>query len=334
MSDFRLRASLGSLSAAALLVFAPQAQAATTLKVGSGLTRNHDQIVVYFDHFHNPMNKANGPVKLNYLGGPEITPTAQLGPAVKRGILDLLVSPSSYYAGYVTEGRYIAISNKGHKELRANGIYDDLQKAWAKGINARIIAWPYWGGTEFHLYVIDKPALSKATGISLKGVKMRSVSLYTPFLKALGATPVTIAPPEVYTGLQRGVVAGVPWPEGAITKYGWQKIVKYKVEPGFWRSSTLVIMNLDKYNSLTKAERDYIDAAGVKLEDESGPAQRKIIDVDNAKVFKEGVQRVKLEGDYAKAYIKTIFGATWAAAKDDKKLTVPYATLRAKLYKE
>ena len=91
MSYFKLFASLGGGFAAALMVTAPMAQAATTLKVGTGLIKNHDQIVVYFDHFHNPINKAKGSIALRYLGGPEITPRKQLGPAVKRGILDILV---------------------------------------------------------------------------------------------------------------------------------------------------------------------------------------------------------------------------------------------------
>jgi len=149
----------------------------------------------------------------------------------------------------------------------------------------------------------------------------------------MGATPVEISPSEVFTGLQRGVVSGLAWPEGAVTKYGWQKYIKYIVYPGFWRSSTMVVMNLDKYKSLTKVERDYIEKMSLRLEDESGPAQRKVIDIDNAKVFAEGVKKVVLDGAYKKAYIKTIFGATWEDAKK-RKMTIPYKTLRAKLYAE
>lgn len=321
-------------AAAALLAALPAARAETVYKVGTGLARNHDQIVVYFNLFEDPINAdKSAPFKLRYLGGTEITPRKQLGNAVKRGLLDILVSPSSYYAGQVPEARYMAISNRSHRELRANGTYDLLQKAWAKGINARILAWPYWHGTQFHLYLVQKPVLSKKTGITLEGVKMRTVSLYTPFLRAMGATPVEISPSEVYTGLQRGVVMGVPWPEGAITKYGWQQYIRYKVEPGFWRSSTMVVMNLDKYKAMTKKQRDYIEKWSLKLEDESGAAQRKIIDIDNAKVFAAGVKRVKLKGAYKKAYLKTIFGATWEDAKK-RKTTIPYKVLRAHLYAE
>jgi TRAP-type C4-dicarboxylate transport system substrate-binding protein len=335
MQRFYSIALLGSIAASAMLVVAPAAQAAKEFKVVTGLARNHDQIEIFFDHFLKPINadKAS-PFKLKYLGSTEITPRKQLGPAIKRGLFDVLMSPSSYYAGYVAEGRYAAIANQGHKALRANGAYDALQEAWAKGINARIIAWPYWKGTTFHIYLTNKPKLSKKTGITLVGQKMRAVSLYIPLLKAMGATPVVISPSEVFTALQRGVVTGLAWPEGAITKYGWQKYIKAKISTGFWRSSTMMVMNLDKYKALTKKERVYLEAAALKLEDESGAAQRKIIDIDNKKVFAEGVKLVNLDAAHEKAYLNTIFGATWDAAKTDKKLVVPYAKLRKLLYKE
>jgi TRAP-type C4-dicarboxylate transport system substrate-binding protein len=322
-------ATLSSIAAAAILVAAPAAQAAKEFKVVTGLARNHDQIEIFFDHFLKPINadKAS-PFKLKYLGGTEITPRKQLGPAVKRGLFDILHSPSSYYAGRVAEARYAAIANQGHRELRANGAYDALQEAWAKGINARIIAWPYWKGTTFHVYLTNAPKLSKKTGITLKGQKMRAVSLYKPFLSAMGATPIVISPSEVFTALQRGVVTGLAWPEGAITKYGWQKYIKHKISAGFWRSSTMTVMNLDK------KERAYLEAAALKLEDESGAAQRKIIDIDNKKVFAQGVKLFKLDAAHEKAYLNTVFGATWDAAQKDKKLVVPYAKLRKLLYKE
>ncbi len=335
MPRIRTGALLGSVAAAALLAGVPAAQAANEYKVVSGLARNHDQIEVYFDHFHKIIDAdKSAPFKLKYLGGTEVTPRKQLGSAVKRGLIDLLISPSSYYAGNVTEGRYIAISNRDHKTLRANGTYDALQAAWAKGINARLLAWPYANGTTFHVYLVDKPKLDPNTGITLKGIKMRGVSLYLPFLKAMNAVPIVISPREVYTALERGVVAGLAWPEGAITKYGWQKFIKYKVDHGFWRSSTLLVMNLDKYKAMSKKERDYIEAASRKLEDASGPAQRAIIKVDNEKLFKEGLERLELPPANKKAFIKTVFGATWDAAKTDKKLTVPYAKLRKLLYEE
>lgn len=306
---------------------------AVSLKVSTCLASNHDQVVTYFSLFHNPLHEADNGIKLRYLGGPEVTPRKKQAPALKRGLVDIIFCPSSYYAGMVPEARLTAISNRGHRELRKNGAYDEMQKAWSKGANMRILAWPFWGGTTFHVYLIDKPKFSKKTGLDLTGRKIRAAALYLPFLKAMGATPVVISPGDVYTSLQRGVVSGLAWPEGAITKYGWQEYIKYKIEPGFWRSSSMVTMNLDKYNALTKSQRTAIDDASLKFEDESGAAQQKIIAIDNKKVYAAGVKRVKLEPAIAKAYLETVNGATWDDSKK-RKLTVPYATMRRLLYSE
>ena len=43
----------------------------------------------------------------------------------------------------------------------------------------------------------EKSKLSKVTGIDLKGLKFRTTPLYTPFLKAMGATTKNISPAEI-----------------------------------------------------------------------------------------------------------------------------------------
>jgi len=332
MKTTKLLASSAALAATAFIYAAPAVDA-KTLSVVSGLPRNHDQIETYFRDFHQPVNAAKGAISLQYKGGPEVTPRKQQGSFIKRGLIDLLISPSSYYAGQVPESRVTAIANRSPWEIRENGGIAEMSKGWIKGIGARIIAWPFWGGSNFHVYLTKKPELSKETGLSLVGQKMRATALYIPFLKAMGATPVVISPGDVYTALQRGVVTGLAWPEGAVTKYGWQEYIKYRVGPGFWRSSTMLVMNEKKWQGLSKSEKDFVMKHALAFEKESGKTLRKIANADNAKIFAAGVQKMELEGDYAKAWLSTINGSTWDDAKK-RKMTVPYDTIRKILYKE
>lgn len=152
----------------------------------------------------------------------------------------------------------------------------------------------------------------------------------------MGAVPVDMGAGDLYTALQRGVVAGFAWPEGGIAQRGWQEHVKYRYEPSFWRSSTAVVMNLDKWKSLSRKDKDVIEAAGIEYERTSGPLLRKLADIDNEKVIKAGVQPVVLKGEYATAYLSTIKNAVWdfvGKAIGDK-LSTPFPTLKAALYKE
>ena len=324
-----------------LTLFAMSANAAT-LRVTTCLSKMDDQVKTYFSDFFDPVQKAKNGIKLRYLGGPEVTHRKKQAPALMRGLVDMIFCPSSYYAGMVPEARLLLMANQGNPMLRKNGGYDLLQKAWAKGVNARIIGWPHWGpgqektGIGFHVYVQRKIKLSKKTGLDFEGRKMRSTAAYNPFMIKMNAVPIVISPGDVYTALERGVVEGFAWPEGGIAKRGWPKFVKYRYGPSFWRSTNMVIMNLDKWKSLSKSKQAALTAAGIQYEKTSAGTIRGRADVDNAKFMGKEVQPIELKGEYAKAYLSTINKSVAAYVKEKvgKKLTIPFDTLWNKLYKD
>lgn len=312
MARIKTFMALAGISAAAFI--ATSAQAAT-LRVTTSLTKTHDQSIAYFKLFHEPVNKADNGITLDYKGGPEVIPNRKQGAALKRGAIDFVFGPSGYYAGLVPCARVVPLSTTPQAKIRTNGAWDVLQECWKKGLNSRIIAHPFEKSSNFHIYLIDKPRISEKTGLDLKGFTMRSTALYHPFMKAMGARPTNISPGDVYTSLQRGLVKGLAWPEGGLFRYGWTEYINYRIGPGFWRSSSMAAINLDVYNAMTKKERDVLDAAGVAFEISSVKYMRKLADIDNAKVFKAGVKAIDLTGKAGEAFTRTVYGATWAAAK-------------------
>ena len=109
--------------------------------------------------------------------------------------------------------------------------------------------------TPFHLYLtkkIDKPDLT--------GLKIRITPVYRDFFQALGATVVQTAPGEVYTALERGVVDGYGWPIDGIFDFNWQEKTKFRVDPGFYSAEVSLVMNLDKWKSLSQAQQGPADA--------------------------------------------------------------------------
>ena len=72
------------------------ANAATELKVTTALGSQHDQSTAFFETFMKKMKEDESLVKLKYLGGPEVTPNRKQGPAMKRGLIDIIMSPSTY----------------------------------------------------------------------------------------------------------------------------------------------------------------------------------------------------------------------------------------------
>jgi TRAP-type C4-dicarboxylate transport system substrate-binding protein len=325
-------AATGVAVATAVAIALP-VQAAEELKVSTALGTKHDQSQAFFKTFMVEMKKDESEVKMNYIGGPEVTPNRKQGAAMKRGLIDIIMSPNTYYANIVPEARLTGISNISPQEWRKNGGYDIMAKVWADKLNAIILGWGNWyGPDQFYIWLKDKPKLSKTTGIDLRGIKVRTTGLYTPFFKKMGAVPKNISPAEVYTALERGVVDGLAWPEGGVAFRGWQRFIKYRVGPGFFRSTTMATINKDKFNKLSKKAQNQLLAAGMVYENTSGPILEKLAKIDNAKVFKSGVADYQLPADYAKIYISTILGANWADAAK-RKYSVDFNKLKALMFK-
>jgi TRAP-type C4-dicarboxylate transport system substrate-binding protein len=306
------------------------AMAATELTMATCLPRNHDQVEAFFETFVDEMKTDESVIRINFKGGPEITPRKRQGAALKRGLLDIILCPT-YYVGIVPEARALTPSTASPTRLRDNGGYKMLQTAWAKGMNARILGWGNHGGAQFHFYLGFKPKLHKKTGLDLKGIPIRATAIYQPFLVKMKATPINMGMTDLYTALGRGVVKGFVWPEGGIAKFGWQKFIKYRVEVPFFRSSTMVMINHDKYKALSQEGKEQVDAAGIFYELNSGAILRKKADADNKKVFAAGVKKLTLSPQYAKALFNTIYDASWENLQRFK-FVVNKAELKQKLF--
>ena len=72
---------------------------------------------------------------------------------------------------------------------------------------------------------------------------------------------MNIAAPEVYTALERGVVQGYGWPLWGINDFGWEKLTKIRIDPGFYNVVVNILMNKPEYDSHRPAQRKVIDDA-------------------------------------------------------------------------
>lgn len=330
----KLKSALIMGMTSAAIAWSAPAVAASTIKVSTCQIRTHDHVIVFLNEFLKKAQANKIGLKLRYIGGPEITPFRKQGGLLKRGLIDLIFCPSPYYGADLPEARLLGAHNATLDEIRKNGAYDLMKEAWAKGLNAHILAMPAFKVSTFHIYTKFEPKLSKKTGIELTGKKMRSTGLYKPLLNALNAIPVGISPGDVYAGLERGVVDGIAWPKGSITKYGWEKFLKYKISPNFYGATFMVIINMKKWKSLTQAERDFLTKLSAEYETRSNEIVGKNLVADEKKQAAAGIKTVELKGEYAKAYLKAIYDSKWAVNDKYKTYTVDYKKLKSLLYKQ
>ncbi|HEX7007638.1 MAG TPA: TRAP transporter substrate-binding protein DctP [Alphaproteobacteria bacterium] len=273
--------------------------------------------------------QAKGVLQINFIGGPEVTPSNQQGQALKNGLIDMIFCPPGLYLNLMPEGEAISGSNKTPLELRKDGAYDLLDKIMRKRLNATLIA-HVAGGNKFYIWLKDEPKRLPDGSIDFSGIKLRTSPLWKEFFTAIGATTIIIPNTEVYTALERGTVDGTGWPVIGLRDYKWDKFVRYRVEPGFMQPDILISVNLPKFNSLSKQAQDMLTTAGVKYEAASYAEFQAIEKADKEAMQKEGMKVVELTGAARDKYLQHAYAAPWARMKERN---IPeYDELRAKFF--
>ena len=128
----------------------------------------------------------------------------------------------------------------------------------------------------------------------LSGLKLRIAPIYRDFFQKLNASVVQIAPGEVYTALERGVVDGYGWPLIGIFDLGWHEKTKYRVEPGFYAIELGVVFNANTWRKLTPAQREFLEKQGAWLESLNAEMASKDAPAEIKKQQDAGIQVIKL----------------------------------------
>jgi TRAP-type C4-dicarboxylate transport system substrate-binding protein len=322
-----------ALAASALAVgLVPMSSASAeevTLKAISFVPKqlNYAQsFVKWIDDFNK---QAKGVVQINFVGGPEVTPSNQQGQALKNGLIDMIFCPPGLFLNLMPEGEVISGSNKTPLQLRTDGAYDLLDSIMRKKLNATLLA-HVAGGNQFYIWLKNEPKRLADGSIDFKGVKVRTSPLWKDFFTALDMTVIVIPNTEVYTALERGTVDGTGWPVIGLRDYKWDKFVRYRVEPGFMQPDIVVAVNLPKFNSLSKPAQDMLKKAGVKYEADSFTEFQAIEKADKETMQKEGMKTVDLTGAARQKFLDLAYAAPWARMKERN---IPeYDQLRAKFF--
>jgi TRAP-type C4-dicarboxylate transport system substrate-binding protein len=220
-----------------------------------------------FKRFVDKVNaEGKGLVQMRLLG-PESIPQSEQGNALRTGVVDVAALNPGVYKTQVPEADVIySTRHYSLAEMRKNGAFDVLNTLHTEKLNSRILT-VYCDDVPMQIYMV-KP-VSK---LDLRGFKVRTGSTFVAFLQALNASPVIIPPGEVYTALERGVVDGFTWPIWGLFDQGWDKYIKYRLDPGFQNSSIYVLFNNAKWNSLRPDQRSFLERMTVWLETEDYPA--------------------------------------------------------------
>jgi TRAP-type C4-dicarboxylate transport system substrate-binding protein len=220
-----------------------------------------------FKRFVDRVNETGkGVLQIRIVGGPEAVPADGQAQAVRNGVLDIAAIPPAYYKSQLVEGDAQILSDMTVAEQRKSGAYAALSALAAERMNALYLT-TYGMGVPFHLYVTKDMPIAKPGDLS--GLRFRGQPNYNAIFKHYGVAGVNIAAPEVYTALERGTVQGYGWPLWGINDFGWEKLTKTRIDPGFYNVVNNVLINKGRYAALTAEQRKVIDDAVVWFEADS-----------------------------------------------------------------
>lgn len=263
----------------------------------------------YSERFEDLVKRVNergkGVLQIRYLGGaPKVMPPFDVGKNLKDGVVDITGCTAGFYQNIVPEIDAIKMAELPVAELRKNGAIEYINKIHNDKMNAQYLGLLNAYG-QFHLY-LNKPI----TKPDLTGLKIRVSPLYRAMVEKMGGTAVTSPPADIYTMLERGTVDGYGWPAQGIFDFSWQKVTKYRVDPGFYRTEMEYLVNLDVWKKMEPAQRSLLQTIMLELEKEDSK-ELAVNDEQRKKQEEAGMKPIRFSPADEKKYLEIGREAAW-----------------------
>lgn len=250
--------------------------------------------------------RLKGKLSVSYVGGPEVAAPNQQFQALKNGVVDVLLGAAAYYRTEVPMAWAVQFVEKTPPELRKSGYYDLMRKIHLDQGGVIYLANTAAGGGAFRIYMakkVDKP--------DFKGLKIRVSPVYTPLVSALGGAPISMAPGEIFTGLERKVVDGFGWTYTGIDTLGLHEVSKYVIDHPFYSLDTVVLMNKGVYDKLSPELQRGLTEVAEELERRHSAYMAASLRKEDEKLKKLGIEFIKFSPADAEKYVRTAYDAGW-----------------------
>lgn len=275
--------------------------------------------LIYTKSFLEFVDKVNargaGVVQIEVRGGPEAIGMFQQPDAVRDGIVDMVYTPGSFYGGALPEKDALVASNLTAIETRANGGIELIDQIHQEKMGVKYLGW-FDSGVTYNLWTVNEPQFDDAGNLSVDGIKLRGNAVYNAFFSDyLKAQVIDLPTTDVYAALERGVVDATGWTQIGLIDLKWNEFLNYRIEPSFFSTDLGVIVNLEKWNSLSEESRTILQEEAIAHEKASVEALQAKRDEDFAALEAGGMKVVSLEGDARAAYLAAATSTTWNRMK-------------------
>lgn len=211
------------------------------------VSKNVDKLVEMIN------TNTNGRVKITKFPVGSICPGGEVLTAVATGTLDMAVSIGGYNAGAIPaaaieDGLPLQWTNlRQMTEILWDYGLEDLMRPEYEKQGIYLLGLYESGGTGAQIFT--RKAVTSLD--DLKGKKIRSWGKYLTLLEKIGASPVSMPLPEVYTALQTGALDGILVVTAVMQPNKFYEVVPFGLLPQFtWGATHSCFINPKKWNEL------------------------------------------------------------------------------------
>jgi len=307
---------------ALLLCAGPAMGNSVELKLAHFMPAMHVQHVKAFEPFAKKVSDlSNGDVTI------KIYPSGQLGnpktmvDSIRMGITDIGFVLPSYVPGRFQRSSVFELPFVFNSATHvAKGFYDLYDEYLAEDYKDFKVLWVLSAPLS-QMHSTDKPLLSPD---DFKGRKIRGGNaLESKAIKLLGGNPVGMPISELSISLQKGVVDGCFTPYAALKSHKLIDVSKHITEFNFSGALMCVLMNKDKWNSLSPEAKKVIDQVATK---EFGLMASGVFDQEDeenkAEANEKGTKSYKLS-DANRTEIQSRFNVFYSEWVEKNKTTIP-----------
>lgn len=230
----------------------------------------------------------NGDVKIRP-SGPEVVPAGKQLQPVAGGVFDIIYTHGLYHTGETGIGAAIDAVNGDIEARRESGIWDWVDQHYQETQGLKVLSIPT-ATTGFRFFLKEPMDANN----KLNGMKIRALPSYNTIVGSLGATAVVIPFGELYSSAEKGVIDGLVWPSVGAVGFKFHEVTPYLAEPAFGSVSYLILMNLDKWNSLDTDTQAALLEAGHKLEQNTVGIFKNLLEEENAAMMAAGAQKTSI----------------------------------------
>jgi len=239
-----------------------QAQEVVKLRYSNLFPPGHPNAILSKQWAEEVEKRTNGKVKITYFPGNTLTPPTQTYDSVVKGIADIGQSLAAYSAGrflltevlaqpigYTSGYQASMTCNEYYKKLKPKE-FDDTKVMYIHGHGPGLVQ------TRKDITTLDE----------IKGLRIKANTENAPIVTALGGAPVALPITETYDAVQKGLIDGLLLPFEALKGWKFADVIKAVVvnHSMSYTAPIFIVMNKDKWNSLSKGDQDTIE----KINDE------------------------------------------------------------------